>query len=562
MGILDAPGVSLNRHNADLAEKQETPTSGFLSLRPANPIKGQSYLATDQWDGTLYVALVDDEWTQVASGINASTPVAVAAAAAAASASRPVEEPIWHGPEKFFLRSGAPTPGTVNSRHRAWLLPDAAASSLWTTFLPPAGWAKFKVRYRFADISGVGGNVNLSSSGWPGIEEGVALSTANVGAPAGSSVMPVLAQFVPFGFDTAEIDNTGGAVSLYVIRNTASNTLTGNVAFLGAEFIVTELADPSNSPYSGVDFGAVTPLMGSTHAHTQAAQGVPGGAGDQAYFDGYVARGIKAHGLSNYYPSQPTCPLDSFYTGVPADAVCIPNSEVHSVTNMTTVTHLCALGSTVVYASGANKTWQATFDDILAALAYPTGGGVIMAHPNWSLLSVQNICDMLDYDERVLGIEALNSFVEGNTDYSLERRAPALPLWDAVLSTGRRCWGFFVMDHKYQAGAIGRSMLLVDGTPTAQEVLEAYRNGHFYGALVGVGLALTGFTTGVVGGQRLVTVTTDAADEIRMVVNGLTVETVLGVSATFTVPPEAVYARFECENEADTIYTQPVMYST
>jgi hypothetical protein len=59
-----------------------------------------------------------------------------------------------------------------------------------------------------------------------------------------------------------------------------------------------------------------------------------------------------------------------------------------------------------------------------------------------------------------------------------------------------------------------------------------------------------------------VTVTTDAADEIRMIVNGLTVETVTATTATFTVPPEAVYARFECENEADTIYTQPVMYST
>lgn len=538
----------------------ETPTSGFLSLRPADPVKGQSYLATDQWDGTLYMCLVDDEWTQVASGINASTPVAVAAAAAAASASRPVEEPIWKGPEEFFNRSGSPTVGTVNSRHRAWLLPDAAAASLWTTFQPPVGWAKFKVRYRFADIGGVGGNVNISSSGWPGIEEGVALSTANVGAPAVAGVTAVAGQFVPFGFDTAEIDNTGGAVSLYVIRNTASNTLTGNLAFLGAEFIATELADPSNSPYSGVDWGAVTPLMGSTHAHTQAAQGVPGGAGDQAYFNGYVARGIKAHGLSNYYPSQPTCPLGDFYTGVPGDAICIPNSEVHSVTNMTSVTHLCALGSTVTYTAGANQTWQETFDDIFAALAYPTGGGIIMAHPNWSLLSVQNICDMLDYDERVLGIESFNGFVEGNTDYSEERRAPALPLWDAVLSTGRRCFGFWVMDHKYQAGAQGRSMLLVEAN-TAQAVLEAYRNGHFYGALEGVGLALTGFTTGVVGGQRLVTVTTDAADEIRMIVNGQTVETVTADTATFVIPSEAVYARFEAENEADTIYTQPVMYT-
>src|SRR5690606_8810506 len=56
--------------------------------------------------------------------------------------------------------------------------------------------------------------------------------------------------------------------------------------------------------------------------------------------------------------------------------------------------------------------------------------------------------------------------------------------WDAVLATGRRCFGFAVRDHRF-AGR-GRNVLLVPDpkTRTAEErhhdALKAYRNGHFF----------------------------------------------------------------------------------
>lgn len=302
-----------------------------------------------------------------------------------------------------------------------------------------------------------------------------------------------------------------------------------------------------HNPYAGVDWGSVTPRVGNSHAH----------ATSQTALDNYYARGIRVFSLTNYYPSGPTCPLEDFFATVPAGTICLPASEQHSY-NEYPLLHLCAVGSTLTVAVGADVSWRTGVDDIVADLVDPDGGGVVVAHPIWSYLSVLDVGAMLDYDDRVIGIEAHNFFVETNLDYLPERRLSAIPMWDTLLHSGRKCFGLFVTDHKNTGGTTGRSVLLLPAF-TSAAALTAYRNGEFYGAYNGTGLTLTGLDVDP-GDDRQITVTTDSATDLRMITGPGVVATETGPVATFTVPAEARYARFEGQNTADTIFTQPLMY--
>lgn len=300
------------------------------------------------------------------------------------------------------------------------------------------------------------------------------------------------------------------------------------------------------NPYADVDFGAITREVSSSHMHAKT----------QPEFDGYYARGVRGFAITNYFPSQPTCPLEEFFT-IPSDTICVPASECHGFLEFPQL-HMCALGSDIVVAATTGLGWAAGITAILDELAWPDGGGVVIAHPVWSLLDTRAVARMLDWDDRVLGLEAYNNFVENNPDYSADRQASAMPMWDELLHSARRCWGFFVPDHKYTPGTFGKSVLLLP-TVTSEAAALAWRDGRFYGALAGTGLDLEGVD---VDGDddHVVTITTDSADEIRMITSPHVTTTASGPVATFTVPDTARYARFEAENEADTIYTQALMY--
>jgi hypothetical protein len=303
-----------------------------------------------------------------------------------------------------------------------------------------------------------------------------------------------------------------------------------------------------------VDWASATRHVGDTHTHTWT----------QAGFDGYYALGLRAFSLTNYFPSEPTCPLDAFFID-PGGTICIPASEVHSMTGgtspfFTDTTHFVALGSMLDTGDGADAPWQDVAEDILEQLAWPDGGGIVIAHPLWSFLDAEAIGEFLDFDPRVLGIEAFNYFVQTNPDYAPDRRASAIPLWDEILTAGRRCLGFFVTDHKHTPGSQGFSVLLLPAF-TAEAAARAYRRGEFYGALHGTGLVLEQLTpVRSPEGQRGVRVITDSADELRLICNGAVVDTIAGATGTLTVPDDAVYGRVEAENELDTIYSQPIYY--
>ncbi len=143
-------------------------------------------------------------------------------------------------------------------------------------------------------------------------------------------------------------------------------------------------------------------------------------------------------------------------------------------------------------AQGVHRPWRDAFRAALdgtlrdengkpiEGLQYADGGGITINHPG---LPVAACLPLLDFDPRVLGIEVWNDH------YPLGARRGAdmgfYELWNAILRTGRRCFGFFVNDHRYYGR--GRNVLLVppmQDLPMAereQNALRAYRQGRFFG---------------------------------------------------------------------------------
>lgn len=150
---------------------------------------------------------------------------------------------------------------------------------------------------------------------------------------------------------------------------------------------------------------------------------------------------------------------------------------------------------------GSNRPWREVFRAALdgemvdgvrkGGLLHADGGGITLNHPTGKR---DDYLPMLDFDPRVLGIEVWNQLTSGFGSEkgfydSVGGSAPDhfLRLWDEILATGRRCWGFFVKDHNTYGR--GRNVLLLpppgDLDPVAREAaaLRAYRQGTFFGAV-------------------------------------------------------------------------------
>lgn len=159
---------------------------------------------------------------------------------------------------------------------------------------------------------------------------------------------------------------------------------------------------------------------------------------------------------------------------------------------------------------GSNRPWREVFRAALdgdtvdgalrGGLLHPDGGGITLNHPTGKR---DDYLPMLDFDPRVLGIEVWNQLTSGfgsNRGF-YETAGGAAPdhflrLWDEILATGRRCWGFFVKDHNTYGR--GRNVLLVPPLdslgPSAREAaaLRAYRKGTFFGAVSSIATNETG----------------------------------------------------------------------
>ncbi|UUO06773.1 hypothetical protein M4951_00330 [Blastopirellula sp. J2-11] len=188
------------------------------------------------------------------------------------------------------------------------------------------------------------------------------------------------------------------------------------------------------------------------------------------------------------------------FSQIPADVILCPNAEHHSMTDSSG--HFNAVGSNFCsgtfdargkyklhshgYPIGTDMPWKEAFERMLDALEVSDGGGVTLNHPKWSRLPHSHLLDLLDFDPRVLGIEIWNHTAE-----MLNGKGWSLDEWDAILATGRRCWGLAVSDHAHNSdpGFMGRNVLLVNNDTDPQDLpaacLRAYRNGDYYCALNG-----------------------------------------------------------------------------
>lgn len=188
---------------------------------------------------------------------------------------------------------------------------------------------------------------------------------------------------------------------------------------------------------------------------------------------------------------------ERIFTDIPPHLIEAPNAEYHSFIDTPNSTHVACPGSQFTcctfdrsgewklrnhgFGFGVRLPWREGFDRILDSMIEPNGGGITINHPASSHLPLDLICDMLDYDPRVLGIEVFNH------NDSVDFTTSAETLWDVILGTGRQCFGFFVEDHNLRRKWRGKIIILTEER-TASGCLKAIRKGNFYGALTDNGL--------------------------------------------------------------------------
>ena len=297
----------------------------------------------------------------------------------------------------------------------------------------------------------------------------------------------------------------------------------------------------SRNPYAGIDWEKVPRISGCTHMHCVSAD----------ILQRYLDAGLEFATLSNYYPATPWYPLASLHENffrirqrgyirgnvwhtdeidlnaeilswqdklapeqrgelpfregrklfpeVPSSLLEAPNAEHSWFTDAGIWLHIAAPGCTLSSSSfdlngkfglekyggirlGAPVPWREGFRLLLESRMVPDGGGIVINHPTWSHLPVDFLCELLDFGPDVLGMEIYNhNSRDSFSDFSDS-------LWDAVLSTGRQCFGFCVQDHPtVDQKWLGRIVLLPEER-TAESCLKAMRTGRFYGAIAGNGL--------------------------------------------------------------------------
>lgn len=318
------------------------------------------------------------------------------------------------------------------------------------------------------------------------------------------------------------------------------------------------------NPYANVDWSTDSQIITTTHDHVKDSNV---STTTKQHFDNLYNGGVRCFAISNYYPSAPMYPLSDYVADiggtVPADIVEVPNAEQHyiAIFGLTgNSVHINSLGSTFRSGSPRGQTpsgfnggrVEVLIKDVADELLYSDGGGLTLNHPTWTweqnLFSMDIFCHLLDLDEKVLGIEIFNT-----------NRYDTV-LWDYILSTGRRCWGFAVPDHYHKSHATwyGRNVLIVPEL-TQHECLKAFRNGNMYCKYANTNLKFTGIT--LVGST--LTASTNEPATIKFVGDGIVIsETDNVTSASVNTDHLLQYVRIEAETATDRILSQPIMFST
>jgi len=313
---------------------------------------------------------------------------------------------------------------------------------------------------------------------------------------------------------------------------------------------------PRVNPYENVNWQTTEKIKSVTHTH----------ATTQSRFEDAYAHGIRHFAITHYnsggeFGSKPVYPLEDWFENIPADAIASPNSEHVNGAHFTSIGSFFKSGGHNGDPRGLNMTREEAVQQIKEQLQFPDGGGTNINHAS----NFKTVVNFLDIDpEIVLGMEIYNwKRQEYLYDQYQEPFDVYIKVWDRVLATGRRCWGFVDADFpgNWNEDTKGVGIVLVDNL-TEYEILKAYRQGAFYGALYGDDL---GFSMVEFNGSS-VNIETEGADKIRVITEkGIMLET-NGNTVSYTVPRTSTgaynitYVRIEAESENDMIFSQPIMF--
>lgn len=349
------------------------------------------------------------------------------------------------------------------------------------------------------------------------------------------------------------------------------------------------------NPYAHVNWVSDQQICSFSHAHARVKK-TDGTKGTvyQRYLDNAVAGGAVHVPFSNYYPSEPFYPLSDWFETIPSGIIASPNAEHHNFTDGWGALHINGLGCIAITGSagganpvGTQMTAKGAIKFILGTLQYSDGGGITINHPGWSVMqnekngfpkwvrsnAAERVIELLNVDDKVLGMEIRNTssypYIGAGDDSEDNANVNSVQIWDEILLTGKRCWGFCVPDHETEWGAkwTGRNILLVNSFDE-HTCLKAYRDGNFYSKvfdseLVFSNISFDGETFSVVAPN---------ANSIQIVIDGVYTQT-LGTSASLVVPSDATYVRAEAwlpyvwldrngnsHNVIDKIYSNPIMF--
>lgn len=304
----------------------------------------------------------------------------------------------------------------------------------------------------------------------------------------------------------------------------------------------------NRSPYENVNWNR-SRIVSISHGHCN----------KQSLFDTYVNAGVRHFSLSNYRPPVPLYPITDFFSNVPNDAISCPNAEHVNFrgdggkVNLSHL-HMNSIGSTYIGSTENedpwyNPSWKSFILGALKNLIYTDGGGITINHTAWSEITVDGICQLLDFDERVLGMEIYNKSTDKpDTTWMVDD-------WDAVLSTGRQCFAFAVPDWRANDDPDwGGFIFLMPDEPTEHGCLRAYRNGEFYCGIKNDGLAFGNIT---LSGNTFSVSTTENATIKIVTAQGATQTT--GTSASLSVSRGDKYVRAEAHTDGNDIYSNAIM---
>ncbi len=276
-------------------------------------------------------------------------------------------------------------------------------------------------------------------------------------------------------------------------------------------------------PYLARD---VSWLKGNLHCHSNRTDG---SRPAQEVIDAYADLGYDFLALSDHDILSDPAELD------PRGMVLLSGNEVS------------AKGPHLLHIGARSRVEPDEERQVVLDAAAAAGGFTVINHPNWQQHFNHCPLERLEAWNGYLGMEIYNAVI---------RELPGSPLatnkWDMLLGRGRRVWGF-ANDDSHRPSHDGQAWNMVQvGGRSADAVLEALSKGRFYAS---TGVMLSSIR---VDGAT-VEVATENASRITVVTDyGKRLAQEDGSSASFTVPEEVGYVRFECWGAGESMaWTQP-----